>query len=161
MVSSFHPHSMCKEVARVTEKTGCTSCTKQTISFEVSGFHHETRLLQRDFIFLNLFELLTLCVQNAPFKATSSIFNPFRLQLLFFIHLLIFLSYKTLKLKAFQINYEKIKVGMVSSFHPHSMCKNVERVTAETGCTSCTNWTIRKYQGFGRKLICYKGISLF
>ena len=51
MVSSFHPHSMCKNVERVTAKTGCTSCTKWTISFEVWGFHTETRLLQRDFIF--------------------------------------------------------------------------------------------------------------
>ena len=32
-------------------KTGCTSCTKRTISFKVSGFHPETRVLQRDFIF--------------------------------------------------------------------------------------------------------------
>ena len=56
MVSSFDPHSMCKNVERVTAKTGCTSCTKRTISFEVSGFDTETRLLQRDFIFLNLFE---------------------------------------------------------------------------------------------------------
>ena len=59
MVSSFHPHSMCERVERVTAKTGCTSCTKRTISIEVSGFHTETRLLQRDFIFLNLFELQT------------------------------------------------------------------------------------------------------
>ena len=51
MVSSFHPHSMCKKVERVTAKTGCTSCTKRTISFKVWGFHTETRLLQRDFIF--------------------------------------------------------------------------------------------------------------
>ena len=57
MVSSFHPHSMCKKVERLTTKTRCTSCTKWTISFEVSGFHTETHLLQRDFIFLNLFEL--------------------------------------------------------------------------------------------------------
>ena len=61
-VSSFEPHSMCKNVERVTAKTGCTSCTKRTISFEVSEIHTETRLLQRDFIFLNLFELHTLCV---------------------------------------------------------------------------------------------------
>ena len=97
MVSSFHPHSMCKKVERVTAKTGCTSCTKRTISFEVSGFHTETRLLQRDLIFLN--SIVFLC-SNAPFKATSSIFNPFWLRLLFFMHLLIILSYKTLKLKS-------------------------------------------------------------
>ena len=36
-----------------------------------------------------------------------------------------------------------LELGMVSSFHPHSTCKRVERVTAKTGRTSCTNWTIR------------------
>ena len=41
-----------------------------------------------------------LCVQNAPFKATLSIFNPFWLHLLFFMHLLFLFSYKTLKLKS-------------------------------------------------------------
>ena len=50
------------------------------------------------------FELIwtpdSLSVQNAPFKARSAIFNPFWLHLLFFMHLLIFLSYKTLKLKS-------------------------------------------------------------
>ena len=35
-----------------------------------------------------------------------------------------------------------LKLGMVSPFHPHSMCKRVERVTAKTGRTSRTNWTI-------------------
>ena len=99
MISSFHPHSMCKKVERVTAKTGCTSWTKRTISFKVSGFHTETHLLQRDFIFLNLFEL-HCCVQNAPFKVTSSIYNPFLLHLLFFMHLLIILSYETMKLKS-------------------------------------------------------------
>ena len=62
MVSSFDPHSMCKKVERVTEKTGCTLCTKRAISPEVLGFHTETRLLQRDFIFLNLFELHSFSV---------------------------------------------------------------------------------------------------
>src|SRR3954465_10285063 len=55
-----------------------------------------------------------------------------------------------------------LKLGIVSSFDPHSMCAKVERITAKTGCTSCTNWTISfKYEGFKRKLICYKGISFF
>ena len=62
MVSSFHPHSMFKKVERLTAKTGFTWCTKRTISFEESGFHTETRLLQRDFIFLNLFELHSFSV---------------------------------------------------------------------------------------------------
>src|SRR3990170_8824817 len=59
MVSSFHPHSMCKRVERVTAKTGRTSCTNWTISFGVSGFQTRTHLLHGHFIFLNLFELQT------------------------------------------------------------------------------------------------------
>ena len=55
MVSSFHPHSMCKKVERLTAKTGCTSCTNWTISFEVSGFRTKTHLLQRHFIFLSYY----------------------------------------------------------------------------------------------------------
>ena len=59
MVSSFHPHSMCKRVERVTAKTGRTSCTNQTISFGVSGFRTRTHLLHWHFIFLNLLQLQT------------------------------------------------------------------------------------------------------
>ena len=59
MVSSFHPHSMCKRVERVTAKTGRTSCTNWTISFEVSGFRTRTHLLHVHFIFLNLLQLQT------------------------------------------------------------------------------------------------------
>ena len=83
------------------QKLDSLRCTKWTISFEVSGFHTETRLLQRDFNFFELIRTpLFFYVQNAPFKATSSIYNPFWLHLLFFIHLLIILSYKTMKLKS-------------------------------------------------------------
>ena len=97
------------------------------------GFHFFKLIWTPDF----------LCVQNAPFKATSSFFNPFWLHLLFFMHLLIILSYKTLKLKMhFKWTLKRLKVGMISSFHPHSMCKRVERVTAKTRRTSCTNCTI-------------------
>ena len=107
------------------------------------GFHFFKLIWTPDF----------LCVQNAPFKATSSIFNPFWLHLLFFMHLLIILSYKTLKLKSIsKWTLKRLKVGMVSSFHPHSMFQKVERVTAKTGCTSCTKRTISfKVSGFHRE----------
>ena len=59
MVSSFHPHSMCKRVERVTTKIGRTSCTNWTISFGVSGFRTRTHLLHWHFIFLNLLQLQT------------------------------------------------------------------------------------------------------
>ena len=38
MVSSFYPYNMCAKVERVMTKTGCTSYTNSTISFEVWGF---------------------------------------------------------------------------------------------------------------------------
>ena len=40
--------------------------------------------------------------------------------------------------KHFKWTLKRLKVGMVSSFHPLSMCRKVERVTAKTRCTSCT-----------------------
>ena len=49
MVSSFHPHSMCERVERVTAKTGRTSCTNWTNSFGVSGFRTRTHLLHWHF----------------------------------------------------------------------------------------------------------------
>src|SRR4051812_47941675 len=56
----------------------------------------------------------------------------------------------TLKLeRAITCSLKRLKLGMVSSFDPHNMCAKVERITAKTGCTSCTNSTISfKVQGF-------------
>src|SRR3954469_6628204 len=64
MVSSFDPHNMCAKVERITTKTGCTSCTNWTISFKLQGFRTKTHLLQRYFIFLNLFKLKTFLPFN-------------------------------------------------------------------------------------------------
>ena len=123
MVSSFYPHSMCKKVERVTAKTGCTSCTKRTISFEVSGFHTETRLLQRDFIFLNLFELLVFLFSKCTIQSHIINFQPFLTSFVIFHAFTDFLSYKTLKLKSvsneFQMNSENYKLSvtpLVSKF---------------------------------------------
>src|SRR3954464_14570326 len=64
MVSTFDPHNMCAKVERITAKTGCTSCTNWTISFKVQGFQTKTHLLQRHFIFVNLFQLKTCFASN-------------------------------------------------------------------------------------------------
>src|SRR6266566_1090892 len=87
MVSSFHPHSMCKKVERVTAKIGCTSCTKWTISFEVSGFRTKTHLLQRHFIFLTYFNsrhfvsstctIQSYIINFLPFLTSFAIFQAF------------------------------------------------------------------------------------
>src|SRR3954464_5073410 len=54
--------------------------------------------------------------------------------------------------KGYNLNSEKVELGMVSSFDPHNMSAKVERITAKTGCTSFTNWTISfKVGGFQTK----------
>ena len=164
MVSSFHPHNMCKKVERVTVKIGCTSCTKRTVSFEVSGFYTETRVLQKGFHF---FELIWapyfFSVQNAPFKATSSIFNPFWLYVLFFMRLLIILSYKTLKLES--ISNELWKGWKLAWYHHfiHIACaRKLRGLRQKLDALRVQNGqSLSKYQDFIRKLVCYKGISFF
>ena len=156
MVSSFHPHSMCKKVERVTAKTGCTSCTKRTISFKVSGFHTETRLLQRDFNFLELIWTPDfLCVQNAPFKDTLSILNPFWFHLLYFMHLLIILSYKTLKLKSTTNGLWKgWKLAWYHHFTHIACAKKSRGLRQKLDALRVQNGqSLSKYQGFIWKLI--------
>src|ERR1041385_5771240 len=64
MVSSFDPHDMCEKFERITTKTGCTSCTNLSIFYKVQGFQTKTHLLQRHFIFLNLFQPKTFFAFN-------------------------------------------------------------------------------------------------
>ena len=55
-----------------------------------------------------------------------------------------------------------LKLGMVSSFHPHSMCESVERVTKKLDALRVqTGQTLSEYQGFGQELICYTTTSMF
>src|SRR3954466_7342645 len=64
IISSFDPHNMCTKVERITTKTGSTSCTNWTISCKLQGFQTKTHLLQRNFIFLSLFQLKTFFPSN-------------------------------------------------------------------------------------------------
>src|SRR3954468_9219040 len=77
MVSSFDQHNMCAKVESITEKTGCTSCTNWTISFKVQGFQTKTHLLQRHFIFLNLFQLKTFLHSVCTIQSRILKFQPF------------------------------------------------------------------------------------
>src|SRR3954469_8178241 len=66
------------------------------------------------------------------------------------MHLMIYFQLNDLEIgKHYNLNQKRLKLGMVSSFDPHNMCAKVESITAKTGCTSCTNWTISfKVRGF-------------
>src|SRR3954470_5627061 len=69
------------------------------------------------------------------------------------MHLMIYFELNNLEIrKHYNSTHKRLKLGMVSSFDPHNMCANVERITTNNGCTSCTNSTISfKLQGFQTK----------
>ncbi len=104
-----------------------------------------------------------LCVKNAPFKATSSFFNPFSLHLLFFMHLLIILSYKTLKLKS--ISNELWKGWKLAWYHHfiHIACaRKLRGLRQKLDALRVQNGqSLPTYQDYIQKLVCYKGISFF
>ena len=59
-------------------------------------------------------------------------------------------------------NLKRLKFGMVSSFHPHRMCKKVGRVTTKLDALRVQNGqSLSNCQGFTWKLVYYKGISFF
>ena len=165
MVSSFDPHSMCKNVERVTAKTWCISRTKRTISFEVSGFHTETRLLQRDFIFLNLFELHSFSMlkmhhskPHHQFSTLSDIICYFRC-----IYWFVFRAKSPWKWKALQ--NERWKGWNLARYHhfTHIACaRKYKGLRQKLDALRVQNsQSPSKYEGFIRKLVCYKGISFF
>ena len=104
-----------------------------------------------------------LRVQNEPLKATSSIFNPFWLYLLFFMHLLIFFSYITLKMKS--TTNELWKSWKLAWYHhfTHIECaKKLIGLRQKRDALLVQNGqSVSKYQGFIRKLVCYIEISFF
>src|SRR3954467_2240571 len=141
MVSSFDPHNMCAKVERITAKAGCTSCTNWTISFKVQGFVMKTHLLQKHFIFLNLFQLKTFFASNMQHsKPHTKISTLSDFICYFFMHLMIYFELNDLVIgKHYNLTQKRLKLLMLSSFDPHSMCAKVERIKAKNGCTSCTN----------------------
>ena len=118
--------------------------------FRSIRFRTRTHLLHRQFkILITYYNSGLFCIQHATFKATSSTFNPLWHNLLFLMHLLICFELNGPEIEKLYIwILKRLKLGMVSSFHPHSMCERAERVTAKTGRTSCTNWTISFGEGF-------------
>ena len=93
------------------------SLSKYQVSNENSsvtkGFKNFKHISTQDF----------LCIQYAPFKATSSLFKPFLTSFAIF-HAFndLFCAKCPWNWKALQMNSEKVEVGMVSSFQPHSLC---------------------------------------
>src|SRR3954462_13498462 len=79
------------------------------------------------------------------------------------MHLMIYFELNDLEIrKHYNRTQKRLKLGMVSSFDPHNMCAEVERITTKTGCTPSTNWTISlKVQGFQTKTHLLQRHSIF
>src|SRR3954463_13782485 len=57
------------------------------------------------------------------------------------MHLMIYFQLNDLEIgKGYNLNSEKVETW--HGINPDNMCAKVERITAKSGCTSCTNWTI-------------------
>ena len=109
MVSSFHPHSMCKRVEGVTAKTGRTSCTNWTISFGVSGFRTRTHQLHWHFIFLTYLNSRLCVCSKCTIQSHIIIFKPFLCSFVTFHAFTYFLAIWPWKWKALQLNSEKVE----------------------------------------------------
>ena len=90
-------------------------------------------------------------------------FQPFLLHLLFFMHLLIILSYKTIKLKSIWNELWKgSKLAWCHHFTHIACARNYRGLRQKLDALRVQNrQSPSKYQGFIRKLVCYKGISFF
>ena len=118
----------------------------------------------KGFHFLNLFELHSFSVfkmQHSKPHHQFSTLSDFICY--FFMHLLIILSYKTMKLKS--IWNELWKGSKLAWYHhfTHIACaRKLRGLRQKLDALRVQNGqSLSKYQGFIRKLVCYKGISFF
>ena len=115
-------------------------------------------------IFKHIWTQDIFCIQYAPFKATLSLFNPFLTSFAIFhgFHYL-FWDKMTLKLKSTANElWNGWKLAWYHNF-THIACDKTLRGLREKLDVLCvqTGQSPSKYQGFGRKLVYYKGISFF
>ena len=110
MVSSFHPHSMWKKVEKVTAKTGCTSCTNWTISFEVSGLRTRTHLLDRQFkVLITYYNSALFAFSRRHSKPRQQLSTLSAVFAIFKAFTDLFWAKWPWNWKALQMNYEKLE----------------------------------------------------
>ena len=155
---------MCKNVERLTEKTGRTSCTNWKISFGVSGFRTRTHRLLRNFIFLNLFEIQTflcsVCTLQSEVINFQHVLTSFAI-FQSFIYLFRELNVREIE-NHYKMNSEKVETwhGIIISPTWHVQKSRWLRQKLDTLLVQ-TGQSLSEYQGFGRELICYMGTSYF
>ena len=123
----------------------------------------ETRLLQRDFISLNLFELQIFVYSKCTIENHIINFQPFLTSFVSFHAFTNFLSYITLKMKR---TTNELWKGSKLAWYPHVIhieyAKKLRVFLEKLDALRVQNGqSLSKYQGFIWKLVCYIGISFF
>ena len=120
-------------------------------------------LLQRDFIFWTYLHPLVVMCSKCTIQSHIINLQPFLTSFVILMHLLIILSYKTMKLKS--IWNELWKGSKLAWFHhsTHIACARKYRGLGQKldALRVQNRQSPSKYQGFIRKLVCNKGISFF
>jgi hypothetical protein len=102
--------------------------------------------------------------QYAPLKATSSLFKPFPTSFSIFLAFHdLFWAKMTLNWKALQLNSEMVaRLAWYHHFTHIACAKNLRGLRQKLDALRVqTGQSLSKCKGFGRKLICYKRISIF
>ena len=106
---------MCKKVERVTAKTGCTSCKNGQSLSKYQDFIRKL-VCYKGILFFKTYLNSWLCVcSKCTIQSHIIIFQSFLTSFVIFMHLLIILSYKTLKLKS--ISNELWKGWKLARYH--------------------------------------------
>ena len=118
------------------------------------GFHFFKHILTQDFF----------CIQYAPFKATSSLFNPFLTSFAIF-HAFHYLFWSKITLK-FKTTANELwngwKLAWYHNFTHVARTKKLRGLLEKLDALRVqTGQSPLKCEGFGQKLVYYKGISFF
>ena len=101
----------------------------------------ENSYVTTTFHFLNVFQLQTYCAFNMHYYKSHPKIPTLSNLICYFSWFFCFAQNDPKIEKHYKWTLKRLKLGMISSFHPHRMCTKVERVTTKTWCTSSTNWT--------------------
>ena len=79
------------------------------------------------------------------------------------MHSMIYFELNDLEIrKHYNQTQKRFKLGMVSSFDPHRCVQKLRGLWQKLDARRVqTGPSLSKYEGFRRKLICFKGISFF
>ena len=126
--------------------------------FRSIRFSYENTYITMGFHFLN--SILSMS-SKCTIQSHIIIFNTFSLHLLFFMDLLIFLHYMTLKTKSSTNELSKgLKLAWNDHFTRIASAKKLRGSPQKLDALRVqTGQSLSKYQGFTRKLICYTGNS--